>query len=123
MSKAIIVKADNLIEDPIQIVDFNEDESFSTIKKVIKNRFDCISLPSLGVDMWIDDEGKLLDLEINPFATALWINEYGMNDIVVGDVIITGGPDSSGHTKGMDDKKIVKVMLTVKEVMDKIIDK
>jgi Domain of unknown function (DUF3846) len=122
MSKAMIVKADPSTKGYIQIIDFNEDESYATINEAVGGRFDCVSIHSLEIDMWINDEGKILGLEINPFATALWVHEYGMTDMIMGDVIITGGPDSDGYARGIDTEKIIEIMNSAQAVMDKALE-
>ena len=107
----------------IDIVEFDELKSYETIKEAIGGgTFDCISIPSLGVDMWIDDEGKLMDEpKYSSFATVLWTLEYGMTDIVAGDVIITGGTDDEGNTLGLTKDGVIEVLTAVKQMMERII--
>jgi len=97
MSKfAITATAD----DSIELIDFDESNSYQTIKDAIGGGyFDCVHIKSLGIDIWIDDEGKLFNNpQPNTFATALWVYEYGLTDYIAGDVIITGGVDDMGNT-------------------------
>lgn len=50
--------------------------------------------------MYINDEGKLLDLRPNPRATSvLWVHnpDFRNHDFVVGDAIIVGQPDEQGN--------------------------
>ena len=105
---AIVAKAKQRIE----VVEFDETNSYDTIKDDIGGgTFDCVRIHSLGIDIWVDDEGKLMDEPtINPFATALWLYEYGMTDYIAGDVIITGGVDSEGKTLGLTATKAFEVV-------------
>lgn len=48
------------------------------------------------VDIWLNEEGKLLGLRYNLVATYLWRPYRGL-DHIVGDVVLTGGPDREGN--------------------------
>ena len=102
-----------LVDGTIELVEFDNDNSYETIRDAVVGPFDCIAFPTLGVDMWINDEGKINGLELNVFATALFVTEYGYEDIVCGDVLITGGPDSEGRTLGLTDEQGQAVIDTV----------
>jgi len=107
----------------IDVVEFDESTSYETIKEAIGGgTIQCIHIPSLGVDMWIDDEGKLVeDPEFNTFGTTLWINEYGLTDVIVGDIIITGGVDDEGKTLGMTKEQVREVMTQVQLTADGVL--
>jgi hypothetical protein len=115
--KAIVASADFKLD----VVEFNEKQSYETIRDAVDGMFDCVRLPSLGVDMWVNDEGKINNLDLNPFGTALWVSEYGMTDIVVGDVIITGGTDGEGKTLGMTNEQAIEVLKSARAMMDELI--
>jgi hypothetical protein len=118
MSKyAITVTADN----DLNVVDFDESNSYNIIKKAIGGgTFDCVRINSLNVDIWIDDEGKLVNEPVvNAFGSALWVHEYGMTDLIVGDIIITGGVDDEGKTLGLDFDEVIKVLKAAQDVMEK----
>lgn len=70
-----------------------------------------------GLDMWINDEGKLNGLEPNHIATEL-ARLHGRlfpGDVVVGPVAFTGGATPSGNTKPLtkdglaDLRKVVQI--------------
>jgi hypothetical protein len=51
------------------------------------------------VIFWINEDGKNLGLPVNELATAYWwlVNPAFINhDMLVGNVVITGGPDRNG---------------------------
>lgn len=99
----------------INIIEFDKSKSYETIKQAIGGgTFDCISLPSINADMWIDDEGKLVnEPKWNHFGTALWVTEYGMTDAIAGDIIITGGVDINGVTLGLDEDDIPQILIAL----------
>jgi len=57
--------------------------------------------------MWVNEEGKLSDDPIqNPTGTALWVDNYGETDVIIGDIIFTSGTDANGHTLGLSDEQL-----------------
>ena len=56
----------------------------------------CVEFPCY--DMWMHEEGKVIGLQQNKVATALWTQEYGDTDIIVGDVVLTGPADLDGYS-------------------------
>jgi len=107
-------------ESDIDVIEVEEGESGNAIREVVDGYFDCIHIPSLGVDMWINDEGKILELPLNTFGTALWVSQYGLTDVVVGDIAITGGCDSEGVTLGITADKMMEVLKLARETMDQV---
>jgi hypothetical protein len=56
------------------------------------------------VTMWVNEEGLLRnDLDVNPLATALFIQIIEAQTPIIGDVVFTGGPDEEGNTLGLDE--------------------
>lgn len=56
------------------------------------------------VVFWINEDGKRLGLPVNGLATAYWwlVNPmFRDQDVLVGDVVITGGADSRGKTQSI----------------------
>ena len=58
---AIIATAD----DTLNVVEFDEDKSYETLSKAVGGLIECVNIPSLGVDMWINEEGKVNGLDLN----------------------------------------------------------
>lgn len=56
--------------------------------------------------MWVNEEGKLIGLEPNPFATAVYQVLFRSDDVIMGDVVFTGGNDVNGYTLGLPDDGI-----------------
>ena len=59
-----------------------------------------------NLTLWCNEEGKMNGLAVNYFATELWESVYGATDIIVGDVVLTGGADDEGETLGLTDNQI-----------------
>lgn len=67
-----------------------------------------------GLIMWVNEEGKLTGLPGNIAATAVWVSSYGLTDVMVGSVVITGD-DGLGETASLTDQDIEKI----KQVVDR----
>jgi hypothetical protein len=79
-----------------------EDFSLSNFQEIVGGWVQAVDLDE-DVTLWANEEGKLNGLPINEFATAIWESVFGVGtDIIVGDVILTGGADSEGETKGLE---------------------
>jgi hypothetical protein len=81
---------------------FERGESYDLLSDSVGGMIECVSL-SDKIDMWINEEGKVYNFDLNPLATAIWEHKYGKTDIIVGDVILTGGVDEEGETLGLSD--------------------
>ena len=62
-----------------------------------------------GFNLWCNEEGKLEGLPFNALATELWENSYGKTDMIVGDVVVTGGADDEGETIGLSQEQMDKL--------------
>lgn len=103
MAKAVIIKTDGTKS----VAEFEVGKSYDLISNAVGGYIQCVTLRDKDFcDMWINEEGKLTGLELNPIATALWADMYDMTDMIVGDVIITGGTDDEGETLGLKDELV-----------------
>ena len=100
----------------MEFADFEFGNSYNTIKEAVGGWIECVHLPSLGADLWLNEEGKLIGLPLNSHGTTLWAKEYGHTDFIVGDIIITGGADEEGETLGITPEQIAGVIGTLKSV-------
>jgi hypothetical protein len=94
---ALVIKTDGTKE----IILFTEDTFLKRAQGVVGGLIQLVPLGKMSVDLYLNEEGKLNGLPQNPIATALWSEEYGLTDYIVGDVIITGGVNSEGETIGL----------------------
>lgn len=105
--RALKVSTDNVRE----VVEFTEETSYETIREGVGGWIECVRIPSLGVDMWVNEEGKLSDDPVqNPMATCLWYENYGPTDVTIGDVVFTGGTGPSGETTGLTDGQLAALL-------------
>ena len=108
-------------DNDIDVIEVEEGRTGNAIRDAVDGLYDCIHIPSLGVDMWINDEGKLEGLPINANGTALWVSQYGMTDIIVGNIVVTGGVDEQGNTLGIDVNKIIEVLELANNTMQNLL--
>lgn len=104
--KALLISTDNLVE-----VEQDTDEfvSYATLSRAVGGMIEAVTLPN-GLTLWVNEEGKLDGLPVNEYATRLFVSAYGAVDIIVGNVIITGGADENGETLGLTDKQVAELV-------------
>jgi len=100
-------------EGDMKIVEFPVEECGKKLRGLIGGTFDCISLPILELDMWVHDEGLLLDMERNFFAESLWNAENNSKDgaYIVGPIVITGLPDVEGNSTSVPEDFLERVIM------------
>lgn len=107
MYNAVIIRTDGSKE----VVEFDQDSSYNVISTAVGGLIECVTLHDKeGVDMWVNESGKIEGLDQNPTATALWVDMYDLTDVICGDVIITGGSDEEGFTLGLTDEQVKTFM-------------
>jgi hypothetical protein len=104
MEKVISIRTDNTVE--ITEVESIEYETLST---AVNGMIELVSI-SEDIDMWLNEEGKLIGLEPNVIATMLFYKAFSKFDLVMGNVIITGGSDDEGKTIGLSNESIIDIM-------------
>lgn len=105
MEKAVVIKANGAKS----VVEFNEDNSYEILSGTVGGYIQCVTMKD-GLDIWLNEEGKLIGLPYNPIGTAIWADSYGTTDIIVGDIIITSGADDEGNTLGLSDEQVTELM-------------
>lgn len=110
--KAVKVSTEGVME----VVEFDNSTCYSMLKDSVDGWVEWIPLPATGVEMWVNEEGKLSNLNQNPYGTALWADSYGPTDVTVGDIVITGGTDDEGNTLGLSDEKIEYLLAYEKRI-------
>ena len=110
MEKVISITTDNVIS--VQEVDEVDYELLSTS---VNGMVELVSIDR-NVDMWLNEEGKLLNLPNNIIATILWNKLFSNNpDIIKGDIVITGGSDDMGNSTGLSDNSIKDILLAIED--------
>jgi len=105
MEKALIIKTDGTK----LVVTFDEESSYKLLSEAVGGYIERVQMKS-GIDIWVNEEGKLIGLPQNPIGTALWADSYGTTDIIVGNIIITSGADDEGNTLGLSDEQVTELM-------------
>lgn len=60
--------------------------------------------------LWCNEEGKLINgMQPNVIATHLWEKSFGMTDIIMGDVVFTGGTDDEGDNLALPHPWLVQL--------------
>lgn len=103
--KALIIPVDGKPRE----VAFDRGASYEVLRNAVGGYIECVAL-SDTLDMWVNEDGKLISLPINSTATFLWTLVYGPTDVIVGDVIFTGGVDDEGETLGLSDDQIERLL-------------
>ena len=103
MPKAVIIRTDNSRE----VAEFEAGESYPLLRDSVGGLIECVTLRDKNfADLWLNEEGKLIDLPYNEVATLLWMDLYGPTDVILGDVVITGAADDEGETLGLSDEEV-----------------
>jgi len=108
MARALIVRVDNTTE----VKEFTVGDSYNMLREAVGGYIECVHLRSLGVDMWCNEEGKLIGLPLNELATELFFQEFNAVDLMVGDVIFTTC-DDEGETQGLSQEQIDTLLAKV----------
>ena len=112
MEKVITISIDNQVD--IIEVDAIEYETLST---AVNGMIELVSL-SEDVDMWLNEEGKLNGYNPNILATLLFNKVFPDFDVIMGDVISTGGSDDDGNTVGLSDASIIDIFAMLQDSID-----
>jgi len=60
--------------------------------------------------LWCNEEGKLINgMQPNVIATHLWEKSFIMSDIIMGDVVFTGGTDDEGDNLALPHTWLVQL--------------
>jgi hypothetical protein len=54
-----------------------------------------------NLTLWCNEEGKLIGLTPNVIGTHMFEKSFGMTDVIMGDVVFTGGTDDEGENLGL----------------------
>lgn len=111
-------------EGVIKVIPYDgRNGAYNTLRDAVGGYIEAVTLNVAGIHliMWINEEGKLNNLEHNPVASSLaW--DYGylsMFDNIVGDVIITSGEvDGDGRDRGLTPNEGMILLERVVEIYD-----
>lgn len=95
-------------------------EADSEIGEAISTQIGCTVLDvvhlSSTIDLWVDDEGMMVEQpQINAFATWV-IRQYGStHHLLFGTVVFTGGVDAEGHTLSLSAEAKQELLTLIRE--------
>jgi len=116
MEKVIHISTNNTVE--VREVDSIE---YDTLYEAVNGLVELVSI-NKDIDMWLNEEGKVNGLEPNIIASLIWNKVFPNFDVVMGDVIITGGADDEGNTVGLSDQSIQDVMALIQDGINQAIN-
>jgi hypothetical protein len=102
--KALLIQPDEITATPHELP---MDGQLQALQDILGGYIEATYSADATLTFWINEEGKLHGLPVNRFATAVWwlFNPAAINqDVLVGPVLITGGPDHNGDTLPIPDE-------------------
>lgn len=78
---------------------------YNTLSEGVGGMIEAVTLNNF--DLWCNEEGLYANLPINTIATQLWDETYpNSGNVILGNVVITGGCDDEGETLGLNHDQI-----------------
>ena len=111
MEKYLVLKTNGMIEE----IDGNNYEStYELLSKNVEGSIECIRwiepFAKRGIDLWINDEGKLLDLDL-----SLGIKKDGSIIEILNGNIVFGRYNYEGETLPLNEEDIIFIKKTLQE--------
>jgi len=78
-----------------EVLDLEED-TLGKLQDAVGGWVQAIDLQE-NLTLWCNEEGKLAGLPTNVIGTHLWEKSFGMTDIIMGDIVFTGGTGDQGE--------------------------
>ena len=93
------------------VLEYHPDDEYTTLRDGVGGYIEAVDMPSVGVVMWCNEEGKINGLPVNAAACEYYEVEFGaLYDIIVGPVVFTGMADDNGNMTSIPEE-----LLPVKE--------
>jgi hypothetical protein len=103
MKRALRINTDFTTE----VLDLSSNE-YEQLSGAVGGLIQAVDLkPDLTV--WMNEEGKLMDLPVNIIGTHMWERSFGQTDILVGDIVFTGNTDDEGETTDLSHAWLVQL--------------
>jgi hypothetical protein len=77
-----------------EILDIEED-SLKKLQGAVGGWVQAVDLRD-DLTLWCNEEGKLIGLTPNVIGTHLYEKNFGVLDVIMGDIVFTGGTDDEG---------------------------
>lgn len=83
------------------------DDTLEQLQREVGGYIEAVTFPN-GATMWLNEEGKINGLDHNKQAQFIFDHTFGPGiDTIVGNAVITGGPDEEGETLGLTDEQLL----------------
>lgn len=93
------------VDGTVETREFVVGDSYEVIRNAVDGWIECAMVQE-DIDLWLNEEGKLIGLEVNPIATALFWDKYGIGtDVIVGNVLLANH-NEHGDTIGLSDNQM-----------------
>ena len=101
----------------IEVIDI--ENKLEVIQDLVGGYIEYVDLSQDGVDMIINEEGKIYNLDYNLYATLLYrATHLYKDDYIVGDVVIVG-TDNYGENRSLKDIEISVVKKIIEDELKK----
>jgi hypothetical protein len=98
-----------------------EDGSYKSVSDAVGGYIEHITLDGVfeGYSLYVNEEGKLLNLPINKVATAIWERVFGVyTDIIVGNaVLVSSQTDDEGNELPLTIEQVEQVVELINEAL------
>lgn len=96
------------VDDTVTFSEVDQENEYKFLSAAVGGYIQAVPLqdPVGELTMWLNEEGKLDGLPENMAATWLWGRSYGATDVMVGNVVLSGGVDENGETLGLSDDQV-----------------
>ena len=101
MKKGLLIKESGVL----QVFDYTGLES---LQEAVGGNIEVVSHKNFS--LFVNEEGKLLDLPPNEIATEIVKDSLANYDFIAGDAVLLGGVDDEGETLGLSDEEIVGII-------------
>jgi hypothetical protein len=97
-----------------QRLEFTNDNSLKKFQTAVGGLIQPVTITD-DFEMYVNEEGIMLNLEKNTFATVVASEAYNFPEdreyTILGTVVFFGGVDEKGYTKGLTEKSLVMLEL------------
>jgi hypothetical protein len=83
-----------------EVLDLSSNE-YNQLRDAVGGLIQPVDLNS-DFTLWCNEEGKLINgMEVNVIGTHLWEQFFGMTDVIMGNIVLTGSTDEEGETRAL----------------------
>ena len=99
------------VDGRVRVIDLDTvDSELATLQDAVGGWIQAVDVVG-DMSIYLNEEGKILGLPINPVATSYFDATWGAgHDVINGDVVFTGLPDSKGDTTGLTPEQLADVV-------------